>query len=348
MPDGQIIKSLNSDASALDTACDSTLDISLDTSEEKATNPLNGDDPVPSTFQPKEIKPGTPGAVDMDRRHIQNAMREKMLERDEEYDLAVRWRDHQDDKALDQFIRPYMRLAISIASRFKAYGLPMGDLIQEGNVGLMQAANRFDPDREVRFSTYASWWIKASIQDYILRNWSIVRTGTTAAHKSLFFNFKRMKAKIDDLREGPLSQQNREKLASEMGVRIQDVELMEGRLSGVDRSLNAPIGEGEGFQWQDTLESDAPTPDEEVQHQVDTQKTKAIIKRAMRGLTEREIMIVSKRQLTADSVTLASLGEKLGISKERVRQIEAQAMKKLKARLVSIIGDPYKAGLLGA
>ncbi|WND03439.1 RNA polymerase factor sigma-32 [Temperatibacter marinus] len=313
--------------------------------------PLEGEcensSPRVPPFEVQSAPPKNDGPVDLDRKQIQKAMREKLLEREEEYELAVKWRDHQDKKALDMFIRPYMRLAISIASRFKVYGLPLNDLIQEGNVGLMQAANRFDPDREVRFSTYASWWIKASIQDFILRNWSIVRTGTTAAHKSLFFNFKRVKAQIDGLSEGPLSQGNRQKLAEEMGVRTKDVELMEGRLSGVDRSLNAPIGEGEGFSWQDTLESMDPTPDQTVQHAVDTAKTKAIIQKAMSSLTDREVMIVSERQLSGETVTLASLGGRLGISKERVRQIEAQAMKKLKIRMMSIIGDPYKAGLLG-
>lgn len=299
-------------------------------------------------FVPKDKVQDTKGPVDLDRKQIQNAMAEKLLERDEEQHLATRWRDYKDKKALEQFIRPYMRLAISIASRFKIYGLPLNDLIQEGNVGLMQAANRFDPDREVRFSTYASWWIKASIQDYILRNWSIVRTGTTAAHKALFFNFKRVKAKIDGLNDGPLSQANRKKLAKEMGVRIKDVELMEGRLSGVDRSLNAPIGQdGDSFEWQDTLPDEALTPDETVQQDLDNSKSRQLIEKAMSSLSEREVMIVQERQLSDEMVTLASLGEKLGISKERVRQIEAQAMKKLKLRILSIIGDPVKAGLLG-
>lgn len=311
--------------------------------------PITGDKaekPFIPEGQPQGV---SPAAIDLDRKQIQRAMREKLLGRDEEYELAIRWRDYGDKRALDQFIRPYMRLAISIASRFKLYGLPMGDLIQEGNVGLMQAANRFDPDREVRFSTYASWWIKASIQDYILRNWSIVRTGTTAAHKSLFFNFKRLKAKIDDLNEGPLSQNNREKLAEEMGVRVKDVELMEGRLSGVDRSLNAPIGQdGDSFEWQDTLPDDALTPDEEVQQTMDTEKSRSLIEKAMAALSEREVLIVRERQLSDELVTLASLGDQLGISKERVRQIEAQAMKKLKARITSLIGDPMKAGFIGA
>src|SRR5689334_6002037 len=175
---------------------------------------------------------------------IKASMRMPLLSRDRELSLARRWRDGDDTEALHELVRAYTRLVVSLAARFRSYGLPMGDLVQEGNVGLMQAAARFEPERGVRFSTYAAWWIRSAMQDYILRNWSIVRTGTTAAQKSLFFNLRRLRAKIDDVSGRPLSPESKTRIAKELRVEVADVEAMEIRLGAADQSLNAPVSDG--------------------------------------------------------------------------------------------------------
>jgi RNA polymerase sigma-32 factor len=266
--------------------------------------------------------------------YIRTSMNEPMLERDHELDLARRWKNNRDEKALHEMVTSYTRLVVSIASRFRNYGLPMGDLIQEGNVGLMQAAERFDPEREVRFSTYASWWIRAAIQDYILRNWSIVRTGTTAAQKSLFFNFRRLRAKIENRteREG-LDNAGREQIAKELGVAVSDVESMEGRLAGTDHSLNATVGEDGDSEWQDFLEDGNPNPEEIVIGMKDAKTRSAWLKKALNGLSDRERTIIKERHLGYETVTLEDLGKTLGISKERVRQLEQRAMDKLRVSM---------------
>ncbi len=266
--------------------------------------------------------------------YIRTSMNEPMLERDHELDLARRWKTKRDERALHEMVTSYTRLVVSIASRFRNYGLPMGDLIQEGNVGLMQAAERFDPEREVRFSTYASWWIRAAIQDYILRNWSIVRTGTTAAQKSLFFNFRRLRAKIENRteREG-LDNAGREQIAKELGVAVSDVESMEGRLAGTDHSLNATVGEDGDSEWQDFLEDGNPNPEEIVIGMKDAKTRSAWLKNALNGLSDRERTIIKERHLGYETVTLEDLGKTLGISKERVRQLEQRAMDKLRVSM---------------
>src|SRR5882757_352931 len=175
---------------------------------------------------------------------IKASMSEPLLSRETEFELARRWRQDHDEPSLHSLVRAYTRLVIATASRFRNYGLPIGDLVQEGNVGLMQAAARFEHDREVRFSTYAAWWIRSAMQDYVLRNWSIVRTGTTAAQKSLFFNLRRLRAKIEDFSGRPLTHEGRLKIAAELNVELTDVEAMEMRLGAADQSLNAPVGEG--------------------------------------------------------------------------------------------------------
>ncbi|MGB1469451.1 MAG: sigma-70 family RNA polymerase sigma factor, partial [Candidatus Puniceispirillaceae bacterium] len=176
-----------------------------------------------------------------DNAYIRKTMRKPLLDRDHEVNLAKRWRDHDDDQAMHELVMAYARLVVSAASKYRHYGLANGDLIQEGNIGLMQAAKRFDPNRGFRFSTYAAWWIRASIQDHILRNWSIVRTGTTAAHKSLFFKLRRLRARIGEADGGPLSEEGRRKIAETIGVTVTDVVTMEQRLSGADMSLNASV-----------------------------------------------------------------------------------------------------------
>ena len=281
-----------------------------------------------------------------DRSFVRSAMKKPMLSQEHEQDLAIRWRDEQDEAALHELTGAYMRLVISMASKFRHYGLPLADLVQEGSVGLMQAAARFDPDRQVRFSTYASWWIRSSIQDYVLRNWSIVRTGTTAAQKSLFFNLKRLRAKIDDTGDGVMSVENRNWIATHLGVPERDVEAMASRLSASDRSLNAPLATDSEAQWQDLLEDETAVTEERVMESRDGERRKQWIAEALKTLNERENLIIRERRLTDTTVTLEVLGKRLGISKERVRQIEHQALGKLRKALVSMVGDPEDTGLI--
>ncbi len=232
----------------------------------------------------------------------------------------------------------YMRLAIAMAAKFRRYGAPMSDLIQEASLGLMKAADKFDPDRGVRFSTYAVWWIKASIQDYVMRNWSMVRTGSTSSQKALFFNLRRVQAKLEReaaQRGETLDQfQLRQMVATEVGVPLADVEMMEGRLSGSDFSLNATQSSDEdGREWIDALEDDAPQAAESVEAMHDTDRLRGWLVRAMQSLNARERFIVTERKLRDEPRTLESLGEELGLSKERVRQLEAAAFAKMRRSL---------------
>lgn len=263
------------------------------------------------------------------------------LERSEEYELALRWSEQRDQEALHKLAQAHMRLVLAVAFRFKRYGLSMGDLIQEGHIGLLEAAARFEPERGVRFSTYATWWIRASIQDYILRNWSIVRGGTSSGQKALFFNLRRLRAEI--ARSG--SAQNRQELylqlASAIGVSVADVETMDARFSGPDLSLNAPASADEenSAERQDLLPSGEALPDENVGSMIDGERRSEWLHEAMTVLNDRERQIIERRRLTDNSATLEELGETLGISKERVRQIEARAMDKLKEALLAIDPD---------
>ncbi|EAP89934.1 MAG: RNA polymerase factor sigma-32 [Oceanicaulis sp.] len=285
-------------------------------------------------------------SADPDRRFMKQAMDAPLLEREEELNLATAWKEKGDEEALHALTTAYMRLVISIAAKFRHYGLPFPDLVSEGNIGLMQAAARFEPEREVRFSTYATWWIRASIQDYVLRNWSIVRTGTTAAQKSLFFNLRRLRALIKDTSSGQLTPENRAYVAQALRVGEDDVEKMASRLAAVDRSLNAPFSEdGEG-EWQDLLADENPDPETQVMEDRDQAQRAQWLGEALSRLSEREQLIIRERRLGEDSVTLEKLGERLGISKERVRQVEHQALNKLKKYLTEVVGDPEEAGLL--
>ena len=290
----------------------------------------------------------TTESMNASRRFVKQAMKAPLLEHDHERVLATKWRDEQDERALHELTTAYMRLVISMAKRFANYGLPMSDLVQEGNIGLMQAAARFEPEREVRFSTYAAWWIRSAIQDYVLRNWSIVRTGTTAAQKSLFFNLRRLRAAISDTGDAMMTRENREIIATKLGVSEREVEQMASRLSANDRSLNAPMSEGldGGGEWQDLLADDGILPDQDVMERSDANRRTLWIQEAMRSLNPRELMIIQERRLTEEGATLEALGVRMGISKERVRQIEHQAMKKLKSALLKRVGDPEDSGLL--
>lgn len=268
------------------------------------------------------------------------AMRAELLDAETELRLAYAWRDERDEEALHRLITAYMRLAISMAAKFKRYGAPMNDLIQEASVGLMKAADKFDPDRGVRFSTYAVWWIKASIQDYVMRNWSMVRTGSTSSQKSLFFNMRRVQARLE--REAAAEGREleghelRELIAQEVGVPLHDVEMMEGRLSGSDFSLNATQStEDEGREWIDALEDDAPQASENVENSHDTETLRQWLLTALFALNDREQFIIRERKLRDDPRTLESLGTELGLSKERVRQLEAAAFGKMRKSLES-------------
>lgn len=273
--------------------------------------------------------------------YIRNSMNAPLLEKDYELELATRWRDKGDEKALHELVQSYTRLVVSMASRFRNYGLPMGDLIQEGNIGLMQAASRFEPERGLRFSTYASWWIRSSIQDYVLRNWSIVRTGTTAAQKSLFFNLRRLRAKIESRngQEG-LGDEGRRQIAKELDVNISDVEDMEARLAANDQSLNATIGEDGETDWQSFLADSRPNPEDVVIGMKDAQTRSAWLKQALGELSDREQTIIRERHLVYEPVTLEELGKQLGVSKERVRQLEQRAMDKLKVSMSRHVSNP--------
>lgn len=271
-----------------------------------------------------------------DRAFVKKAMKAPYLERNEEHALAVAWKDSQDQEALHKLTQAHMRLVIAIAGRFRHFGLSMSDLIQEGHVGLLEAAARFDPAREVRFSTYATWWIRASIQDFILRNWSIVRGGTSSAQKALFFNLRRLRARITRNGDVSPSQMHRE-VAQAIGVSIADVATMDVRLSGSDASLNAPISDGEdggSADRQDFLPDTSPLQDEMVGDVIDTERRSNWLSNALDVLNERELRIVRERRLAHDGATLEALGIKLGISKERVRQLESRALEKLKVALL--------------
>jgi RNA polymerase sigma-32 factor len=271
------------------------------------------------------------------------AMSAELLDAETELALARAWRDEGDEQALHRLVTAYMRLAISMAAKYRRYGASMNDLIQEAGVGLMKAASKFDPDRGVRFSTYAVWWIKASIQDYVMRNWSMVRTGSTSSQKSLFFNMRRVRAKLERERgtafDGVSSAEIRAEIARELGCPLRDVEMMEARLAGSDFSLNAQQSGEEGREWVETLEDDGPRPDEAVSRDSDILTARKWLTEAFDALTERERMIIAARKLSDEPETLESLGIKLGLSKERVRQLEAQALRKMKKRLEARFGD---------
>ena len=275
-----------------------------------------------------------PSSFAVNREFIRESMSTALLSRERELWLARLWREEGDEAALHELVMAYMRLVISTAARFRNYGLPMSDLVQEGATGLMQAAARFEPEREVRFSTYAAWWIRSAMQDYILRNWSVVRTGTTAAQKALFFNLRRLRAKIGDGSGGPLDEAGRAFIASELSVHTDEVQAMEMRLAGGDQSLNATISPTGEDEWQDFLADERPTPEETVMFARDSRTRSIWLAQALAELTDREQIIIKERRLRDDARTLEELGRDLGISKERVRQIEHRALEKLKVSLL--------------
>ena len=273
-------------------------------------------------------------------RLVRNAMSVPMLTREREMDLARAWRDKEDEVALHELINAYGRLVAGMAVKFRNYGLPVADLIQEGNVGLMQAASRFEPERELRFSTYASWWVRSAMQDYILRNWSIVRTGTTSSQKSLFFNLRRLRAKIEGKTGGVLDDAGRQAIATELKVPKRDVDGMSVRLAASDQSLNAPIGEEGDLSWQDYLVDERPNPEANAIATKDGETRSNWVKSALSELPTREERIIRARLLQDDTLTLEALGADLGVSKERVRQLEKRALCKLKEQFQASFKNP--------
>lgn len=278
------------------------------------------------------INGDTAKAQNADRRFIRQAMRKPMLSRERERQLAQAWRTEGEEAALHELVGAHVRLVVSTAARFRHCGLPLGDLVQEGNIGLLLAAARFEPEREVRFSTYATWWVRSSIQNYVLHNWSIVRTGSTAMQKALFFNLRRLRAQIDAGGEH-LPYEVRQRIAELLRVDITDVEAMEMRLAANDRSLNTPVGEDGNSELIDHLADEAADPETVVREHHDAALRTRWIAEAVSNLSEREQTIITARRLGEKATTLGSLGQRLGISKERVRQIEYQAMRKLRVLL---------------
>lgn len=302
----------------------------------------DGTSTSPSTPSQRAAPAASGNADTAHRRVVNSAMKAELLDAETEQALARAWRDHRDEKALHRMVTAYMRLAIAMASKYRRYGAPMNDLVQEAGVGLMKAASKFDPDRGVRFSTYAVWWIKASIQDYVMRNWSIVRTGSTSSQKALFFNMRRVRARLErelnmDFTDGiPL--EARLEIAEEIGAPLRDVEMMEARLAGPDFSLNATQTGEEGREWVETLEDDSDTPDMAVERHRDGRRVRVWLAEAMTALTDRERFIISNRKLIEEPRTLESLGQELKLSKERVRQLETQALRKMRQALEGRVG----------
>ena len=262
-------------------------------------------------------------------RYLQEIRKFPMLQPDEEYMLAKRWQEHADSDAAHKLITSHLRLVGRIAMGYRGYGLPIGEVISEGNVGLMQAVKRFEPDKGFRLATYAMWWIRASIQEYILRSWSLVKIGTTAAQKKLFFNLRRMKGQIQALEEGDLKPEHLKTIATKLGVSEQEVVNMNRRLGG-DSSLNSPIkADSETGEWQDWLVDDTPDQEQRLSEREELDHRRAFLATAMEALNERERRIFEARRLSEPPATLEELSVEFGVSRERVRQIEVRAFEKV-------------------
>ncbi len=263
-------------------------------------------------------------------RYLAEIRRFPMLEPQEEYMLAKRWREHEDPQAAQKLVTSHLRLVAKIAMGYRGYGLPIGEIVSEGNVGLMQAVKRFEPDRGFRLATYAMWWIRASIQEYILRSWSLVKMGTTASQKKLFFNLRKAKSRISAFEEGDLKPENVALIAKRLGVSQQDVIEMNRRMGG-DASLNAPLREeGEG-EWQDWLVDDSSDQERVLVEQEESSNRHVALRGALEVLNPRERRIFEARRLAEDPITLEQLSEEFGVSRERVRQIEVRAFEKVQS-----------------
>ena len=281
-------------------------------------------------------------------RYMQEIRKFPMLEPEEEYMLAKRWVEEQDTEAAHKMVTSHLRLAAKIAMGYRGYGLPQSEVISEANVGLMKAVKRFDPEKGFRLATYAMWWIRASIQEYILRSWSLVKMGITSAQKKLFFNLRKAKSRIGALEDGDLHPEKVKQIATDLGVTEEEVVMMNRRLSGGDASLNAMVGSSDGessMEWQDWLEDTDADQAGDYEYRDELETRKELLAEAMSVLNEREQDILTKRRLSEAVITLEELSEEYGVSRERVRQIEVRAFEKLQNKMRDLAG---KKGLLEA
>lgn len=273
-------------------------------------------------------------------RYLAEIKKFPILAPEQEYMLAKRFQEHGDPEAAAQLVTSHLRLVAKIAMGYRGYGLPVSELISEGNIGLMQGVKKFEPDRGFRLATYAMWWIRASIQEFILRSWSLVKMGTTAAQKKLFFNLRRMKAKLDAFEDGDLKPEDLAKIAHDLGVTEEEVTSMNRRMAmGGDTSLNVPMREDGESQWQDWLQDDSALQDEVVAEAQEADVRHSMLVEAMDELNEREKHILTERRLTDDPKTLEELSQVYGVSRERVRQIEVRAFEKLQKAMMRLAGD---------
>ncbi|HUO23843.1 MAG TPA: RNA polymerase sigma factor RpoH [Caulobacteraceae bacterium] len=278
-------------------------------------------------------------------RYLSEIRKFPMLAKDEEFMLAKRWKEHQDPEAAHKMVTSHLRLVAKIAMGYRGYGLPIGEVISEGNVGLMQAVKKFEPDKGFRLATYAMWWIRASIQEYILRSWSLVKMGTTAAQKKLFFNLRRAKSEISAMQEGDLRLDQVQQIATKLGVLDEEVISMNRRLSGPDASLNAPMRADSESEWQDWLADDSTPSQESVLAENEERDVRmSLLEEAMKELTDRERRILTERRLKDDPTTLEELAAQYGVSRERVRQIEVRAFEKLQKAMRAAAEEGERVG----
>ncbi len=278
-------------------------------------------------------------------RYLTEIRKFPMLAKDEEFMLAQRWKEHQDPEAAHKMVTSHLRLVAKIAMGYRGYGLPIGEVISEGNVGLMQAVKKFEPDKGFRLATYAMWWIRASIQEYILRSWSLVKMGTTAAQKKLFFNLRRAKSEISALEDGDLRPEHVHQIATKLGVLDEEVISMNRRLSGPDASLNAPMRADSESEWQDWLADDSTPSQESVLAESEERDLRmSLLEEAMKELTDRERRILTERRLRDDPTTLEELAAQYGVSRERVRQIEVRGFEKLQKAMRAASEERERVG----
>ncbi len=298
--------------------------------------------PRDMTYMASRTLPTIAGDAGGLSRYLEEIRKFPMLEPGEEYMLAKRWTEHGDSDAAQKLITSHLRLVARIAMGYRGYGLPIGEVISEGNVGLMQAVKRFEPERGFRLATYAMWWIRASIQEYILRSWSLVKMGTTAAQKKLFFNLRRAKSQLQQLEDGDLRPEHVKTIAKRLGVPEADVVSMNRRLGG-DSSLNAPVrADKESGEWQDWLVDDTPTQEERLAESEEMDHRKGFLMKALSSLNDRERRIFEARRLSDDPVTLEDLSTEFGVSRERIRQIEVRAFEKVQK---AVQGSAKTAGM---
>lgn len=285
------------------------------------------------------VVPALGGEASLNR-YLAEIRKFPLLTPEQEYMLAKRFQEHGDNEAAAQLVTSHLRLVAKIAMGYRGYGLPVSELISEGNIGLMQGVKKFDPERGFRLATYAMWWIRASIQEFILRSWSLVKMGTTAAQKKLFFNLRRMKNNLEAFEDGDLSPEHVAKIATDLGVTEEEVVSMNRRMAmGGDTSLNVPMGEDGDSQWQDLLDDDGPLQDERVAEAQERDVRHALLNEALETLNERERHILTERRLTDDPKTLEDLSQVYDVSRERVRQIEVRAFEKLQKAMLKLAGD---------